>query len=275
MKYRTLVAMIAVFVVFVLIFSLLLASAYRKIDEYEQTKEQAYEKALSELDSSVNSISLLLNKVKYSASSSVMSSFATKLYSESQVAQKALAELSDENTTTLKKFLSGVSNYALSVSKSVIKGEGLSEGQQQSLMILAETSKTVADVISSVDSADKKENWTQSVESALSSSKSSAVVDKIYELEEKITDFATLAYEGAYSEHIISSRAIFLENKPTVSLQDAKTGLELLGIKKENFEYTGDVGSDFKCYGFSFENAFVAVTKTLNFPDTSSPPLLS
>lgn len=264
MKLKPFITVSAVFLAVILIFSILLGSAYRKLGSYEQTENEAYQKNLKDLNSVVDSINLLLNKGRYCSSHAVMSSFVSELYTEAQKASNILSRMSDvSRPKTLEKFLSGVSNYALSISKNIIKGENLNEAQQQNLKLLADASKAVADVISA---AEKDDRWTENIETALTSAESLDIVAKINELEENITDFATLAYEGPYSEHIISNRAIFLENKSNISADEATEKIEALGLKKDDFKYSGEKSDKIACYNFTGENTNLAISKSGGYP---------
>lgn len=269
MKNKTFISMIAVFSVVILIFSILLGMAYRKIERYELDIKNEYAKNLSELNSSVNNITLILHKARHTSSATAMSSFAAELYSEAEIAKKALSQFPlNQVPETLNRFLSQVGNYALSISKNVIRGESLSESQEENLKILADTSKAIAEAVAVTDNNyNNSEYWVKEVENKLNSSENSAFAQSLTELEENMTDFPTLIYDGPYSDHILTKKAIFLENKPQISLEEAEKKIKsIFTFNEENFKSSGEENGRIECYRFTDGTADVTVSKNGGCP---------
>lgn len=266
MKNRSFVMMISAFTVVILIFSVLLGVAYRKLKFYEQNENDAYSKNLNVFNSALSNINLLLTKASYTESQDVMGSFVNELYSESLIAKDALVKLSETvETKTLERFLSQVENYALSVSKSIIKGENLNQNQHRNLNVLTSASNTVLKVVSSADSQD--ENYIKELEKSLALEENSSLEEDLYELEENITDYPELVYEGPYSTPIITKNAIFLENKPIVTVELAEQKLKTsFSLKEGNLKYSGDANGKIEGYKFADFNTHAIISKKGGYP---------
>lgn len=269
MKRKMFISMIAVFSAVVLIFSVLLGAAYRKIESYELGIKNEYSKNLSELNSAVNNITLLLHKARHTASPVAMSSFAAELYSEAEIAKKSLSQLPlSQRPETLNRFLSQVGNYALSISKSVIKGEELTVSQEENLKVLADTSKTVSEAVSVTDSTyNNSEYWVKEVEEKLNSSENSALADSMTELEENMTDFPSLIYDGPYSDHILTKKSVFLENKPECNSFEALEKIKnVFTVSTETLKFSGEENGRIECYRFTDGTADATVTRKGGYP---------
>lgn len=194
-------------------------------EQYRQELQNDYSRSLSELNSRLNSISLILEKTVYVTAAPQMSSFAAELYSEAQLAKTALSQLpSGEGALeTVNRFLSQVGNYALSVSKSIITGNAMSEAQRNSLTLLSDTAKTVSQAVTDIEisSADPL-YWAEELEHHLDGTISAgALADSLTELEENITDYPTLIYDGPFSDHILTKTALMTSNAREYSEAEA------------------------------------------------------
>lgn len=190
-----------------------------------QELQNDYSRSLSELNSRLNSISLILEKTLYVTAAPQMSDFAAELYSEAQLAKGALAGLpvGEGSPDTVNRFLSQVGNYALSVSKSVITGSNITDSQRQSLNLLSDTAKKVSQAVTDINiTAADPQYFAQELDSQLSGLvPDGALADSLTELEENITDYPTLIYDGPYSDHILTKTPLMLQNAPTVERGEA------------------------------------------------------
>ena len=269
MKNKILISITSVALVIILILTVALVVTNGKLKDYKLEAKTEYSKNLSELSSAINNITLLLFKARHTSSAATMSGFAAELFSEAELAKNALGELpQNSRPEILNRFLSQVGNYALSISKSVIKGEALTQKQQENLKTLSLTAQTVAEAISLTDATyNNSEYWAKEVENELSNGKNSALAESLTELEENLTDYPTLIYDGPYSDHIINKQPIFLENKAGVSQETAlETALELLGESASALEFTGEENGKIPAYRFSNNDTNITLTKNGGYP---------
>ncbi len=221
-------------------------------DKYELEIKNNYSKAYSELDSRINNIGIILDKIVYLSGSKKLSALSAELYSEAQLAKNALSALPVLNSenSTLNRFLSQVGNYALSVSGSVTKDEEITDKQENDFLKLLSTAKTISGVLS-----DNQENinsslyWAEEIEEKISSDDES-LASVLTELEENLTDYPTLIYDGPYSDHILNKKPVMTSAKPEISKEEA------LNIAKEfsgekNLKFSNEINSKIPSYRFT------------------------
>ena len=206
LKKGLIVLSISLSLILAIISSVLYFGAFRENKGYRLVMQNQHSKNLSELNSRLNNISILLEKSVYVAESNKMHSFASQIYSEAELAKSALSSLPVESNTyeTLNRFLSQIGNFALSVSEDVSLGNGVTENQKEQLTFLSDTAKSVSKAVeNSQVKLNNKQHWTTLLENNINQVISdSALADSLTELEENISDYPTLLYDGPYSDHI-------------------------------------------------------------------------
>lgn len=225
--------------------------------------ENQYSQSMETLNASLNNISLTLEKSLYFSSAKQMSSFASKIFSEAELAKEALSKLptGESGLSTLYKFLSQVGNYTLSISKSVISGNAINEKQREELKLLSDTAKIITNVISdSQVNFNNSKYWGDSVENKLNESvNEGSLAESLTQLEEDMSDYPTLIYDGPYSDHILNKTPLMTTNAVEFSQESA---LEIAnaavggGLKYEDMQKGKIEG-----YRFVNDNATVTVSK--------------
>ena len=165
MKKRTAVKAIS------LCFAVIIALTGFLIKEKEATKkyklelQNEYSYSLSELNSRLNNISLILEKTIYITGTPQLSSLSAELYSEAELAKEALSKLpaGEKTLDTINRFLSQVGNYALSVTKNYITNKAFSEEQKRNLSMLSETAVTVSNAVADSHLQFNSGNYWQSI----------------------------------------------------------------------------------------------------------------
>ena len=98
-----------------------------ELERYRLEIQNTYSRSLDGLNSSVNNISLILEKAGYVTTAKQISNMAAQLLSEAESAKNSLSQLpSGQELTVLNRFLSQVGNYAMSVSKSLVENGSMS-----------------------------------------------------------------------------------------------------------------------------------------------------
>jgi len=265
MRKKSLVITVCTAVLAVSLVATIVIESNNRIEEYKQQIENEYSRSFSELNSGVNSISLLLEKTRYVTTAAQMSSLAAELFSEAELAKSALLQLPiSEGPETVNRFLSQVGNYALSISKNLINGEKISEKQEKNLKILSDTAKTIAEAVSDSEITYNNSNyWANELEDKLNSSEEIvSLADSLTELEENLTDYPTLIYDGPYSDHIMKREPLMLENKMEISERDGRTiAADILDIGIDQLKFSGEENGDIEAYRYSGENTSVSVSK--------------
>ncbi len=166
---------------------------------YRMSVQNDYSRSLSELSSRLNNISVMLKKAVYISDSAGLSSLSAELYSEAELAKQALSGLPAGKTSldTINRFLSQVGNYALSVSKSFINDREISDEQKKNLTKLGESALTISEAVAdSQINFNNGDYWKTVLEEKIKNVSGGSLAQSLTELEENLTDYPTLIYDG-------------------------------------------------------------------------------
>ena len=244
----------------------LLIGEKRTSKMYRTQIQNEYSRSLSELDSRLNNISVLLEKSVYVASSTKMSSFASQLFSEAELAKSALSQLpvNSHSFETLNRFLSQVGNFALSISDNTVNGNEITDTQKEQLMLLGTTARNIAESIS--DSQIKYNNiehWISVLETKADEIiNDSLLADSLTEIEENLSDYPTLLYDGPYSDHILKKAPLMTTNAVAVSKDSAlDIARNFLPNGIAPLNYDGDEAGKIESYRFVNDETTITVSK--------------
>ena len=265
MKKRGIIISFSAVLFLVIILTSVIIFKNNQINDYKNQIENEYARSLNELNSGINNISLLLEKVRYATTPTQISALAASLYSEAEISKSALSQLPlNEGPDTVNRFLSQVGNYALSISKSLISGEKLNDKVESNLKILSETAKKIAQVVSDSNiTYNSSDYWVEELEEKLNSSEDKvSLADSLTELEENLTDYPTLIYDGPYSDHILNKEPIFLENKPQVTEEEGLTiAADILDLPIDSVNFLGSAEGKIPSYRYGIDNTEIALSK--------------
>ena len=234
-------------------------------DYYLNMIENQYTSSFEQLDSSLNNISVALEKIVYATSAKKISSLSAEIFSEAELAKAALSSLptGESSLSTVYRFLSQVGNYALAVSKNITSENTVTDTQREELRLLYEAAKTVATAIS--DSGveyNNPENWAASVENKLGGAISDdGLAGSLTQLEEDMSDYPTLIYDGPYSDHILNKEPLM------TAASREYTENEALAVAKNAVGESFDIAFEdmqsgkIECYRFADNNVSVTVSK--------------
>ncbi|MDO4608680.1 MAG: germination protein YpeB [Clostridia bacterium] len=263
-KKQTLIKTVSFLSALVLVLGGFLIKEKDKSRYYNTVIENQYSKAFEQLNSSLNNISMAMEKTLYVNSAKKMSVLSAEIFSEAELAKTALSELSmqEGSLDTIYRFLSQVGNYAMSVAKSITNENGVSDRQRNELKALSDTAKIVSNVIN--DSAveyNTHKHWVQTIENKLNNavSKDSLAIS-LTELEEDMSDYPTLIYDGPYSDHILQKQPLMTSNAKEFSQENAlKTAIQFSNDETIKFEEMME--GKIEAYRFSNDNVTIAVSK--------------
>lgn len=270
MKKRTIVKLVSFFVIILLVVFALYMGQSKKAQKYKLMIQNEYSQSLNQLSSSLSNISFLLEKTAYVSSPKQISSFAAEIFSESELAKNSLSNLpiGENRLNTVYKFLSQVGNYSLSVSKSAISKNEITGRQREELKLLGETANQFSQVINdSQISFNNPQYWAQEVEDKISDAvdKNSLAVS-LTQLEENLTDYPTLIYDGPYSDHILTKQPLMTSNAPVFSQQEALQKAQSVAKNSGELQYREMQGGKIECYRFSNNDVTVSITKNGGYP---------
>ena len=250
--------------------ALLLVTGYAikqkgKSNYYLNMIKNQYTSSFEQLNSSINNISMAMQKVVYVTSAKKMNSLAAKIFSEAELAKAALSELpiGQNDTSTIYRFLSQVGNYVLSVAKNITTTNAVSQKQREELKTLSQTANTVSQVINDTGiESNNPEQWAQSVENKLNDViDESQLAASLTELEENLSDYPTLIYDGPYSDHILQKQPLMTANQREISKNEAlKIAKKYVG-ENNNLRFSEMQNGKIETFRFTDNSTNIAISK--------------
>lgn len=267
MKKRTLVRITSFYLALgVICFGTYLHSK-RQANLYKQQIKYTYEAALETLSVNIGNIENALKKSVYASSVGQFTNLTVLLSREAAAAKSAIASLpaSSGELTAINKFLSQVGEYSLSLSKKAATGGQIEDNERKNLFRLGDVAGKIhsgIDDIYTMYSADGV--WDGQISSQNTDSSFS---EDIQQIEQTLTDYPTLIYDGPFSDHITNEEPVFLEGKETVTRQKAKEiAAGAINLDVEDLTDGNDEDGQMKIYGFNRGNdSFVSVTQKGGF----------
>ncbi len=199
---------------------------------YRTQLEYTYERGLSELSEHLNKIETTLTKGIYAGTAAGATNLAMTLWSESGAAKSCLSQIPTYGTDLANtyKFLSQVGEYSLSLAKNLQRGQGITNEEHQTLVTLSSLSTTMSDSIDELctkmeQSGGWKDQISQVVEQSDPSQAANTLFDGLKNIEETVSDYPTLLYDGPFSEHILQATPKLLESLSVVTEANARLKL--------------------------------------------------
>ncbi len=241
----------------------------REAERHNMQIGHIYSMHLDELDSSLYNISVALQKSLYATTATQLSELAVELCTETTVAKNSLSQLpySSAELENVNKFLAQAGDYTLYLSKKVINGEDLNDDERENLHSLSKTAQLVSGAVSEVRvDYDREGVWDNELAAGIGNAVDDSFGSNLTELEELLTDYPTLLYDGPFSDHMLDGEMKMLKNTETVTSEAAlKKGGEILGIDVSGFMAEADTEGKVPCYNFTDGSLSFSVTKQGGF----------
>ena len=174
---------------------------------YATTKENEYNMAFYEVVEYVQNVKIYLAKAMISKSAEHGAEMLTHVWREANLAQTYLGMLPIESQEleNTEKYLNQVSEYSYSLSRKNIEGNPLTDDDINKIKELYNYSNDLANTLNEM--ADELNNGTLTWENLMNNTEGSEIaeVSTFNIVEESFHEFTGLIYDGAFSEHIISS----------------------------------------------------------------------
>lgn len=239
---------------------------YTSNKRYKLQLENGYSRSLDEFNAAVNNISLTLSKARFVTTPEQIGNIAAKLLTEAQISKNALAQLPSANElTTLNKFLSQVGNYAMSVSKELISGGAVSDKHTENIEKLSSAADKISQAVSnSRITYNNADYWASELDNKIDNSvDTESLATAIGDIEDGLSDYPTLVYDGPYSDHILEKEPEMLKGKETLSQEKAmEKAVDFAECNKESIAFDGEIEGKIPSYRFSGNGITVSVSKT-------------
>ena len=225
------------------------------------------QRAFSELITSVSNIDTALQKGSYVSTPIMTASLAAQVWRESSTASAALSQLplSELNLEKTQKFISQVGEYAYTLLRKSASGETLSSEDKKSIAELSQVCDSFATSLMSlqgkvIDGSYKlgtekpnknNEVAVQAIASSGSSEDNKSEVSGFDGIEQQFPKYASLIYDGPFSDHIEKMESSFLKGKATVSKEVAqKKAAEFLSVSADKLTSDGETEGRIPVYTF-------------------------
>ena len=256
---------IIIWIILILLIGIIIALGYnlnKKNKESILANENLYNQSLYELIYYMDNVQNYLAKSTISNSATHGAETLTNLWREANLAQTYLSMLpmQAQELENTEKFLNQVSDYSYSLSRKNIQGEKLSDEDLKNLEELHKYSMQINNVVNQIsfDLNAGNMKW-----SDLTGEKNVSFAQQVSTdfnfadtLEENLHEYSGLIYDGAYSEHIVSTEKKGLKGDK-ISEEDAKKkAMEFVG--ENNIEEISSLGYSEKAavpaYTFTIKN---------------------
>lgn len=264
-KKRHIVRIISFTVAALLIFWGMVLKENQRTSYLKNQLTNRYQAALSELNSSLDSMAITLEKSLYVGTAGGFSALANEIVLQSGVAWSALASLPGDgnSVSTLSKFLTQVSDYTLYLNRKVVNGDEITAEERKNLQGLLSMAKNLSARLDEANTLyNNKESWEDNIDSIFNGSNQGAEINIAFdEVEKSLSDYPTLIYDGPFSDHIQNKESSLLKSSAEITENEAKKKLtDFLSIKGE-IKRTNDEKGNMPSYVFEFDGGRGAVTK--------------
>lgn len=239
--------------------------------KYVKTKRlltASRERALTELGTQLDTISLNLDKCLYASTSPMISSVSTEVWRASTAAKTNLSEITDGEAelSSIYKFLSQVGEYTMALNEKSAKGEKISKEETENLKKLSGFADKLSEEVNYLIS--EEQNGDLSFENVKSTLMEDTESTKLYlgqeldDAKQTMKDYPTLIYDGPFSDNIDTKQSKLIENLPEISKDEAlKKAAAFLDIKETDLYFLSESQGNLSCYNFYNANLTVSVTK--------------
>lgn len=266
MKTRNAVRLISFCIAAVLVAAVFAVKARQDLKRYRLEVQNNYSRSLDGLNSSINNISLILEKAEYVTTAKQLSQMSAQLLTEAENAKNALAQLpAGDNLDIINRFLSQVGNYAMAVSKSLISGEEPSGDYAQNIAVLKNTAQKISEAVGNSSIVyDNPSTWADDLDNKLEEAvDKDSLAGALDTLEDSLSDYPTLVYDGPYSDHILEKEPLMLKNAAEVTEDEAlKKAAETAECEADKLYLDGTAEGKIPAYRFSGENISVTVSRS-------------
>lgn len=241
-----------------------------KAKEYELQLRTQEQRNLSELGEYVDQLKTDLQKGIYSNTPPMMSTLSTELWRDSSGAKDCLSQLSidDVALNNTYKFLSQVGEFTMSLNRKVANGQEITKEERDRLLQLLNyannLSKSIDNLRTGIDNGTISTQQMKKGNIKLDSAdeKSVSIGSSFTDIEQSLTDYPTLIYDGPFSDHILNKKPQMIQGKKRITKEEAKQlASKYAGTDAKNFSNVTEEKGNFNCYVFTSKDKTVGITQ--------------
>lgn len=270
MKKRNVIKLTSFLVSALLVLGGVLIKSEQRSERYKLELQNGYSRNLDDFNTSVNNISITLNKARFVTTPKQISTIAAKLLTEAEISKAALSQLpSSEELSSLNKFLSQVGNYAMSLSKSLISGGEISDRDAENIIKLSDTANKISELVTDAHiTYNNLDYWAKELDNQLNDLlDENSLAVYMDGLEDEFEDYPTLIYDGPYSDHILEKEPEMIKSAEAVSENTAlRAAAEIAQCDTADLKPDGVSLGKIPAFRFAAEGITVTVSKNGGYP---------
>ncbi len=229
---RSSIKILSYLIALLVVAAVMLINGCRELRFYKTQVLYTRMQAAEELEMCLNNINTNLEKAAYVTTSKQMNSIATEIYTEAKIAKQVFSQLpaGEQTYENFNRFLSQVGNYAVYLAKKIITGGEIETAEREKIEVLGQISDNLAKGIENIEIDSKGAEI--KLNELLSSNISKADFSEDFmALEDSLTDYPTLIYDGPYSDVILNGEAELIASAEEITEEQArKIAAEAFGI---------------------------------------------
>ncbi len=235
-----------------------------RTEYYERYIAVQGERALSQLLTSISAMETALEKLQYAPSGTLLSTLTAEIWVESENAKSALSQLplDGEGLDTYEKFIAQAGDYSYFLMRQAASGQVPEEDSLNTLFSLSESCSALTSTLASAK--EQVDAGVASVGGMLSTLGDSGVTagTHLHSAQEDFPEYASLIYDGPYSDHIEKQSAKFIEGMSELSEQQAhETLAEMPLASGYTLTPSGEIGGNIPAYAFGGGDIYAQLTK--------------
>lgn len=215
-------------------------------NEFETTLNNSYQRLFYDLKAHVENVQVSLSKVLLADSKEQNVLLLSQIMQQAYMAEEKLGQMpvSHKDTAKIEKFLNQVADYCLAVSEASLEGKPPNTEQRQALTDLQQYTQHLTTELSELHSKIKDGSLNlgairRKEREQLEEANEDMLNTRLVQLEEKMTNYPELIYDGPFSDQVMNVKPRGLGDKKISSDEGQKIATEFL--KQLDREETGNV----------------------------------
>lgn len=225
--------------------------------------EYAYSRNLEDLSACLANIAASLDKAQYADSATEWGTLAAELWKEAGTAKSALAQLpqSESELTKVNRLLSQVGDYSLFLAKQLIAGTPLTGEQRENLAAMSKMAGELAEKLGDFMAFYNDGYWASEVLARWNNATTADFGKSMENIEELITDYPELIYDGPYSDHLLTATPKLNEYASAITAEEAKkSAAAVLQVNPGDLTAAEEENGRLACYRFETDGASADIT---------------
>jgi len=234
----------------------------------ERLLKASRERALTELGTQLDTISLNLDKCLYASTSPMIANVSTEVWRASTAAKTNLSEITDGEAelSAIYKFLSQVGEYTMTLNEKSAAGKKISKAETENLQKLSDYAEKLSGEVNYLISEEQNGGLDfEYVKSTLAEDDENTKLylgQELDDAKQTMADYPTLIYDGPFSDNIDTKQSKLIENLPEISKDEAmKKAADFLKVDRGELYFLSESQGNLSCYNFYNTDVTISVTK--------------